>query len=95
MISFIDRTLAREHFELAKKHVAEGERRVDAQIALVARLERDGHDASAARALLYQLEQTLSLQIENRDRVAQELEEGISRRRAEGQFAALRSERYS
>jgi hypothetical protein len=80
MICFIDRALAREHFELAKRHVAEGERRVDAQIALLARLEHGGHDATAARALLYQFEQTLSLQIETRDRVAQELEEGIGRR---------------
>ena len=73
MNGLIDRTAALEHFRLAQKHVAEGEQRVSAQGALVGRLERDGHDVTAAKALLRQFEKTLALQIETRDCIAQEL----------------------
>jgi hypothetical protein len=61
------------HLELANKQVAEGHRRVEAQVGLVARLKRDGHDALQARMLLQQFKTSLALQVEARDRIAQEL----------------------
>ena len=72
-ISGVDLDLARQHLEQANKHVSEGQKRTDAQIALVARLERDGHDTRQTRALLEQFEQTLALQIETRAHIIQEL----------------------
>ncbi|MBV8107064.1 MAG: hypothetical protein JO223_21040 [Hyphomicrobiales bacterium] len=77
MNSFIDRAVALEHFKLARKHVAEGQQCVDAQIVLMARLERDGHDTTGARALLDQFEEALALQIQALDCISQELEEGV------------------
>jgi hypothetical protein len=75
MPSFIDRAIAREHLKLAEKHVAEGQQRTDAQLALVARLERSGLETSQAKTLLHQFEEILALQVETRDRVARELGE--------------------
>jgi hypothetical protein len=77
MGSFIDRAVASEHLELAKKHVAEGQLRVTAQLALMARLERQRHPVDQAKMLLYQLEETLALQVQTRDRLAQELGDGM------------------
>ena len=74
--STVDRELARQHLKLANRHLAEGQARVEAQIALVARLERDGHDTFQAKKLLEQFEQTLALQMQSRDRILQELGEG-------------------
>jgi hypothetical protein len=70
-----DREIARQHLELANKHVAEGQKRIDAQLTLVAKLARDGHDTVQARMLLQQFEDTLALQLETRDRIVQELGE--------------------
>lgn len=75
MLSPTDRTLAERHLELAKKHVAEGRRRVAAQQELVARLERGGHATRTANALLSQFEETLTLQEESLDRVKKEVGE--------------------
>jgi hypothetical protein len=76
MSSTIDQNLARQHLELANKHVADGQKRVDAQLLLIARLTRDGHDTGQANSLLQQFEQTLALQIETRERIIQELGDG-------------------
>ena len=47
--------------EKSQRHVEEGEARVARQEAIVADLERDSHDVSAAVALLDTLRQTLEL----------------------------------
>jgi hypothetical protein len=75
MTPAFDRDSVSRHLELANKHVAGGQRRVEAQLELVLRLERDGHDTLQAKRLLEQFEQILALQIENRDRIVQELNE--------------------
>ena len=75
MEPIVDRAAARQHLELANKQVAEGHRCVEAQVALVARLERDGHDTFQARMLLEQFKMTLALQVETRDCIVQELGE--------------------
>jgi hypothetical protein len=77
MIPFIDRAVAREHLELAERHVAEGQLRVTSQLALLSRLERHGHDTHQAKTLLYQLEESLALQMQTRACIAQELSEGM------------------
>ena len=68
-----DRAISLRHLALANGHVAKGFRRVERQAALIAKLERDGHDTVQANGLLEQLETTLALQIEHRDRILQEL----------------------
>jgi hypothetical protein len=75
MESIVARAAARQHLELANKQVSEGHRRVEAQIWLVARLERGGHDTFQARMLLGQFETSLALQVEARDCIVQELGE--------------------
>jgi hypothetical protein len=61
--------------ELANKQVADSHRRVEAQVGLVARLARGGHDTFQARMLLGQFETSLALQVEARDCIVQELGE--------------------
>ena len=77
MLAMIDRALAREHLELAERHVAKGKFRVIAQLALVAMLERRGLKIKAADTLLCQFEEILALHVQHRDRIAQELREGV------------------
>ena len=71
----VDWAAARQHLKLANKHVSEGHQRVEAQVVLVAKLERGGHDTFLARMLLEQFRTTLALQVEARDRIVQELGE--------------------
>jgi|HubBroStandDraft_2_1064218.scaffolds.fasta_scaffold303715_3 hypothetical protein len=75
MESIVDRAAARQHLELANKQVADSHRRVEAQVGLVARLARGGHDTFQARMLLGQFETSLALQVEARDCIVQELGE--------------------
>ncbi len=75
MNSAVDRETAREHLELANRHVAEGEQRMEAQTELMAELERDGHGTAQAKELLKQFEETLALQVKTRDRIVRELAE--------------------
>ena len=71
----VDRDTATQRLELANKHVLKGQERVEAQLALVAKLERGGHNTHEAKMLLDQFEQILALQIETRDRMVQGLGE--------------------
>jgi hypothetical protein len=64
-----DRATALRQLELANKHVSQGQQRVDRQAALIARLERDGHDTKQGMMLLEEMKITLALQIEDRDRI--------------------------
>ncbi len=70
-----ERARLREDLALAERHVADGERVVARQRAIVAELERDGHDATAAQArqLLAQFEELLALHVGDRDRLRREL----------------------
>jgi hypothetical protein len=74
MDSCIDREMASERLKLAEKHVREGQRRVDAQLALMAKLKRDGHSVQEAERLLRLFEELLALQFKLRDQIAQALE---------------------
>jgi hypothetical protein len=78
MDPFIDRETAINRLRLAEKQVIESQRRVDAQLALVATLvakhERDRHSVKEAERLLRLFEQLLALQVERRDLIAKELD---------------------
>lgn len=62
----------------AEMHVASGERHISQQRAIIDELERGGHDATEAKALLVGFEQTQRLHLENRDRLRQELKKASS-----------------
>jgi hypothetical protein len=71
----MDKNTIRDHLALARRHVTEAERHLAQQRELIARLERDGHDASASKDLLGQFEQLYTLHVADRDRLEKELNE--------------------
>jgi hypothetical protein len=70
----MDRQQTKEHLALAEEHVALGATNVARQREIIAKLERDGHDATQARALLAQFEQLQATHVTDRDRLLSELE---------------------
>jgi hypothetical protein len=50
-----------QHYELAKRHVAEAEERIDRQRGIIATLSATGHDVSAAQDLLVTMEVSLEM----------------------------------
>jgi len=64
-----------EHLAKAEKHLTSSRQIVARQRALVAELERAGHDTTAATILLYDFEQSLKGQIHHRDRILLELDQ--------------------
>jgi hypothetical protein len=69
----IDRKLWHEHLAQADRHVAEGKQQVARQREIVAKLERDGHNAAAARDLLRLFEEMQAMYIADRDRILKDL----------------------
>ncbi|HEY1891029.1 MAG TPA: hypothetical protein VGG63_11520 [Steroidobacteraceae bacterium] len=69
----MDRTLLKDHLAQAERHIATGERTLDQQRELIRDLERDGHDARSARALLESFEQLQTLHFADRERILDEL----------------------
>jgi hypothetical protein len=57
----------------AERHVALCEKNVANQRAIIAELERDGHDVAGAREILRQFEETCRLYTRDRDRLRKEL----------------------
>jgi hypothetical protein len=77
--SDVDRQLKLAHLAQARRHVAQGEEHVARQTRLVAELERDGHDTSAARRLLAQFIVMQSMHIEDCNRLEAELSDEETR----------------
>ena len=69
----MDTATIRQHLAMAERHVREGQQRVAKQRRLMDELERDGHDITSARELLYQFESLQATFIADRDRVRDEL----------------------
>jgi|SRR3954454_17309221 uncharacterized NAD(P)/FAD-binding protein YdhS len=69
----MDEATILRQLEQARKHVAEGERHIVQQRAIVARLEEAGQDWSQARDLLRQFENSQRQYIYNRNRLEKEL----------------------
>lgn len=63
----------RGHMEEMERRVADAERLANQQRALVAALERNGHDVAEARRLLRVLEERLALEEGDRDRMRRDL----------------------
>jgi hypothetical protein len=73
-----DKSMILDHLEMARRHVAEAEEHIARQRAVVAGLERDGHDTSEAKASLVQFEELYRLHVDDRDRLEIELVEASS-----------------
>jgi hypothetical protein len=63
MIRPFDRQVASRRLQSSNRHVKEGQQRVDALLALLAKLEREGHDTKHGQMLLRVFEETLALQV--------------------------------
>jgi hypothetical protein len=71
--TILDRGLGLEHLELANRHVAAGQERLERQRRLVARLQDAGRDTDQALVFLSELEQTLALFTQTRNRLLSDL----------------------
>jgi len=69
----MDEKTLREHLAEAEAQVAKGLQHLAEQRAVIAELERDGHDTKTARELFATLMQSQELHIEHRDRLKREL----------------------
>jgi hypothetical protein len=69
----VDSKMLERHLQRAERHVAVAQEHVRRQRERVAKLERDGHDASAAGTLLAQFEELEIMHIAHRDRLARQL----------------------
>ena len=61
-----------QHLVEAERHVSEGERLVEHQRRRVEKRRRDGHHAELATQLLEEMEESLRLHIQDRDRLRRE-----------------------
>jgi Spy/CpxP family protein refolding chaperone len=71
----MDRATILNHLAQAERHVNMGAQHVSSQLSLIERMQRDGHDVTAARQLLEQFEEIQALHIVDRDRLRAELDE--------------------
>jgi arginine repressor len=69
----MDRRMWERHLVQAEQHVALGERHIARQYELVAKLERDGQDATEAKLFLDTLQELQATHIAHRDRLLREL----------------------
>jgi len=63
----------REHLAKADRDIVAGERRVSAQMLLITRLHRNGHDTSEAELLLANLQGTLAAWMIHRNEFLREI----------------------
>jgi len=69
----MDRLMWQRHLAIAERHVGEARGHVSHQRQIIAELEQGGYDTTMGRAILTQLEATLKLYIEDRDRLQADL----------------------
>ncbi|MBB4360646.1 hypothetical protein GGD66_008163 [Bradyrhizobium sp. CIR48] len=69
----MDRGMLQEHLAIAERHIALGVKLLAKQEALIAELDRHGHDTKGARDVLATMVETQSLHIDDRDRILREL----------------------
>jgi hypothetical protein len=65
--------MERRHLAQADRRIEEGGRRIARQALLIAKLERNGRDSTAARQLLTQFEETQRLMVDHRTMILQTL----------------------
>lgn len=70
----MDRATLLQHLAMTERHVSAGEITLARQEALIAQMERHGHDTADARSVLSTMMQTQRLHTADRDRLLRELE---------------------
>ena len=85
----MDREQTLQHLAEAEHHVAIGADHVARQRELIARLQRDGHDAAQAKQLLEQFEQLQQMHIADRDRLLAMVEKAGEGGEAKGSSASV------
>jgi hypothetical protein len=69
----MDSKLERGHLRKAESDIAKARDHIEKQIALMERLEADGHDTTTAQALLETMRETLTQMESHRDSILREL----------------------
>jgi hypothetical protein len=77
----MDRATTERTLEMVQRHVAEGERIIERQRRLIARMDTLGRDVSRSEELLRSFEESQRLHIADRDRLIQELDTSTPRSR--------------
>jgi hypothetical protein len=65
--------LLQEQLHQAEERICSGEHYIATQVAIVSRLERDGHDATKARRVLAILAELQAMHVADRNRLSKEL----------------------
>ena len=73
----MDRTLLEEHLDLARRHIALGQKHLMRQKEIIDELERDGHDVNEAKYLLDLFKDVQALHIAHRDRLLEEIRQRV------------------
>jgi hypothetical protein len=68
----MDRAKIEEHLQQTDSHIALGEKHLERQHKIIAELQRDGHDTTAATDLLATLEETQRLHVDTRKTILEE-----------------------
>jgi hypothetical protein len=68
------RNQLKRDLEMAVRHVAKGREHIAKQTAMVAKLERDGHDSETAKELLALLHKTQHMHEDHREHILRELQ---------------------
>ena len=63
------------HLAEVERHIVQGETHLAKQSALIAELERRGHDTRGAQAVLTTMRETQALHLQDRERILRELQE--------------------
>jgi phytoene dehydrogenase-like protein len=82
-----------QHLLEAERHVSEGERLVEHQRRTVEKRRRDGHHTELALQLLEEMEESLRLHIQDRDRLRREWTGNARLGGLQGESAAPAAER--
>ena len=69
----MDRADLNQQLTLASYHITLGEAHIARQRAIIAKLERGGHETAQATELLKTVQKTMALHIADHDRVVKEL----------------------
>jgi hypothetical protein len=71
----MDRDRVLRHLAEVERHILQGETHLAKQLALIAELERHGHDTMGAQAVLTTMRETQAFHRQDRERILRKLQE--------------------
>ena len=69
----MDKQVVQRHLHATERHIVSGESIIARQMALIARLKRNGHDTTEAEGWLAELERIQDMHVAHRERLMEEL----------------------